>query len=192
MEKNNPMQQLSPLERFSIHATRWVGSIQSLIVHTILFAAAFILVLLGVGFDKVLLVLTTIVSLEAIYLSIFIQMSVNRQTRRLHAVSKDIDEIQEDIDEIQEDVEKIEKDVDEIQEDVEEIQEDVEEIGEDVDEIQEDVEEIQENVEEIGEDVGEDEGDEERYERIEKNLEALLNEIGKLKKHNEKTTEKKK
>ncbi len=182
MEKD-PMKQLSSLERFSIHATRWVGSIQSLIVHTILFAAAFILVLLGVGFDKVLLVLTTIVSLEAIYLSIFIQMSVNRQTRRLHAVSKDIDEIQGDIDEIQEDVEEIQEDVGEIQKDVDEIQEDVEEIGEDV-------EEIQENVEEIGEDVGditeEDEDDEKRYERIEKNLEALMQEIGKLKKPTEK------
>jgi peptidoglycan hydrolase CwlO-like protein len=172
--------QLTPLELFSLRATRWIGSINSLIVHTVLFVVSFILVIFGIDFDKILLVVTTIVSLEAIYLAIFIQMSVNRQGRRLHAVSKDIDEIQEDIDEIQEDVEKIEKDVDEIQEDVEEIQEDVEEIGEDV-------EEIQENVEVIGEDVGditsEDEDEEKRYERIEKNLEALMQEISKLKKH---------
>jgi uncharacterized membrane protein len=161
----DPLKQLSPLERFSIRATRWVGSIQSLVVHTILFLVAFILMIFGISFDKILLVLTTIVSLEAIYLSIFIQMSVNRQGRRLHAVSKDIDEIQEDIDEIQEDVEKIEKDVDEIQEDVEEIQEDVEEIGEDVEDITED-----------------DQDDDARYGRIEKNLEALIQEIGSLKK----------
>ena len=34
-------------------------------------------------------------------------MSVNRQARKLHAVSKDIEEIQEDVEEIQEDVEEI-------------------------------------------------------------------------------------
>ena len=70
-----------------------------------------------IGFDKVMLVLTTIVSLEAIYLSIFIQMTVNKHGEELEDVSLDIDEIQEDVDEIQ-------KDVDEIQEDVEDIEED--------------------------------------------------------------------
>ncbi len=172
--------ELTYLERLSIRITRWVGSIQSLIVHTILFIVAFILVLAGINFDKILLVVTTIVSLEAIYLSIFIQMSVNRQSRRLHAVSKDIDQIHEHVEDIQEDVEEIQEDVDEIQEDVEEIQEDV-------DEIQGDVDEIQEDVEDIGEDVGEisEEDDTKRYERIEKNLEALIQEISKLRNHTE-------
>ena len=109
--------QLSPLEKISIRATRWVGSIQSLIVHTVLFVSAFVLAILGIPFDRVLLVLTTIVSLEAIYLSIFIQMSVNRSERRLRVVSRDVAEISED-------VEGIEKDIDEIQEDVEEIEKD--------------------------------------------------------------------
>jgi septal ring factor EnvC (AmiA/AmiB activator) len=138
------------LEKISIRATRWIGSTQSLVVHTLLFLAAFLLAIFGVALDRVLLVLTTIVSLEAIYLSIFIQMSVNRSDRRLRVVSrdvaeieKDIDEIQHDVDEIQEDVEGIEKDIDEIQHDVDEIQEDVEGIEKDIDEIQEDVEEIE-------------------------------------------------
>src|SRR3989344_5054930 len=65
--------------------------------------------------SNILLILTTVVSLEAIYLSIFIQMSVNRHSQELEEVSEGIEEIQEDVDEIQ-------KDVDEIQEDVEEIQ----------------------------------------------------------------------
>jgi uncharacterized protein YoxC len=164
---------LSPLERFSIIATRWVGSTQSLVVHTGLFIFSGTLVLLGAQLDKVLLVLTTIVSLEAIYLSIFIQMSVNRQGRRLHAVSKDIEEIQED-------VEGIEKDVDEIQKDVDEIQEDVEGIEKDVDEIQKDVDEIQEDVEEIGED--DDDTTETHHKEIEKTLALLIEEIAKLKK----------
>lgn len=128
------------LERIADVATRWIGSTASLVVHTLLFIIAFALPLLHlVSFDKMLLVLTTIVSLEAIYLAIFIQMSVNKN-------SKDIEEIQEDVEEIQEDIEEIQEDVEEMQEDVEEIQEDVEEIQEDVEEIQEDVEELQEDL----------------------------------------------
>lgn len=121
------------LERIADVATRWIGSTTSLVVHTLLFIVAFLLPLLHiVSFDKMLLVLTTIVSLEAIYLAIFIQMSVNKN-------SKDIEEIQEYVEEIQEDIEEIQEDVEEMQEDVEEIQEDVEEIQEDVEEIQEEL-----------------------------------------------------
>ncbi|MEI8224152.1 MAG: DUF1003 domain-containing protein [bacterium] len=129
------------IESIALKATKWIGSPQSLIVHTILFAGAFIVALLGIPFDRVLLVLTTIVSLEAIYLSIFIQMSVNRNEKRLDLVSEDIDEIQEDIEEISEDIEEISEDVGEIQEDVEQIEKDVDEIQEDIDEIQEEIEE---------------------------------------------------
>lgn len=159
------------METFSDKATRWIGSIHSLVAHTLAFLFCLMLVLFGVNFDKVLLVVTTIVSLEAIYLAIFIQMSVNRQDQHLYAVSEDIDEIQKDVDEIQEDVEEIQGDVEDIQENVEDIQEDVEDIQEDVEDIGEDVEEI-----------SEDEDDEARFARIEKNLEALMKEIGSLKK----------
>ncbi len=135
------------LERIADVATRWIGSTTSLVVHTLLFIIAFALPPLHiVSFDKMLLVLTTIVSLEAIYLAIFIQMSVNKN-------SKDIEEIQEDVEEIQEDIEEIQEDVEEMQEDVEEIQEDVEEIQEDVEEIQEDVEELQEELEDEPEEL---------------------------------------
>lgn len=111
------------LERGAETATKWIGSTPSLITHTILFVTAFIIPLFGIPFERVLLVLTTIVSLEAIYLSIFIQMSVNKNT-------KDIEEIAEDVDEIQEEIEDIGEDIDEIAEDVEDIQEDIEEIEE--------------------------------------------------------------
>ncbi len=105
-------------------ATRWIGSISSLIFHTIVFVGAFCLPLFGVHFETVLLVLTTIVSLEAIYLAIFIQMTVNKNTADIEEIQEDVDEIQEDVEEIQEDVAEIEKDVDEIQEDIEDIEED--------------------------------------------------------------------
>jgi uncharacterized protein YoxC len=108
----------------AIRATRWIGSTPSLLVHTGLFLFAFLFYFWGFDINTVLLVLTTVVSLEAIYLSIFIQMSVNRQARRLHAVARDVEDIQDDVEEIQEDV-------DEIQEDVEEIQEEEDEDGPD-------------------------------------------------------------
>ncbi len=110
--------------RISNKFISWIGSRGSLAVHTIFFTVMIALAFSDVGFDKVMLVLTTIVSLEAIYLSIFIQMTVNKHQEELEEVSEDIDEIQKDVDEIQEDVDEIQKDVDEIQEDVEEIEED--------------------------------------------------------------------
>ena len=87
-------------------------------IHTIFFIAIFCLRFLGISASDILLILTTIVSLEAIYLAIFIQMTVNKHSEELEEVSEDIGEIQEDVEEIQ-------KDVDEIQEDVEDIQEEV-------------------------------------------------------------------
>lgn len=141
MPKRKSRKKQLNLEVLSTKATSWVGSIESLLVHTGLFALAFTLGVIGVDWDRVLLVLTTIVSLEAIYLAIFIQMTVNRNTASLEEVEEDIEAIQEDVDEIQEDVEEMQADVDEIQSDVDEIQHDVDEIQHDVDEIekQEDV-----------------------------------------------------
>lgn len=112
-----------------------VGSVPSLIVHTFLFIFSFVFALAGVfSWNTMLLVLTTIVSLEAIYLAIFIQMSVNRHAQELAEVSEDVGDIQEDIEEISQDVDEIQKDVDEIQENVGEIQEDVEEINDETEE----------------------------------------------------------
>lgn len=111
--------------------TTWIGSPASFILHTLAFIAAGVIGVTGLAaWQMVLLVLTTVVSLEAIYLSIFIQMTVNRQAAELAEVSEDVEDIQEDIEEISEDMEEVQKDVDEIQEDIEDIQEDVEELSE--------------------------------------------------------------
>jgi low affinity Fe/Cu permease len=105
------------LEEFAIAVTRFVGSLESIVIHSILFIASFIAVWAGlVPLDRMLLVLTTLVSLEAIYLSIFIQMTINYQAVSLEEVEQDIDEIQEDIDEIQEDVDEIQEDFEELSE----------------------------------------------------------------------------
>lgn len=111
-------------EKTALLITRGIGSPLSVVIHTILFIICFMIGFAGVvPFDEMLLVLTTIVSLEAIYLSLFIQMSVNM-------ANQSIDEVEQDIDEIQKDVDEIQKDVDEIQEDVDDIQENVDEMNE--------------------------------------------------------------
>ncbi|QIY83091.1 DUF1003 domain-containing protein [Chryseobacterium sp. NEB161] len=115
-------ERLSFLEKIANGIIWWVGSIPSLVLHTIFFIVSFALPVFGlVDFDKMLLVLTTVVSLEAIYLAIFIQMSVNKSSEHIEDLKDDVNEIQEDIDEIQEDIEDISEDIDEIQEDIEEI-----------------------------------------------------------------------
>ena len=102
--------------------TASIGSVPSLILHTLAFLGAFLIAAFGIAsWEIVLLVLTTIVSLEAIYLAIFIQMTVNRNTESLREVEEDIDEIQEDVEELSEDLDEIQEDIDEIQEDVEEM-----------------------------------------------------------------------
>jgi uncharacterized protein YoxC len=116
-EQKNTNQNINNLEKLSIKLTDWVGTPTSILVHTLLFIGIFSLHWIGLSTDSILLILTTAVSLEAIYLAIFIQMTVNRNTKSLQEVEADIDEIQED-------VEDLEEDIDEIQEDVEEIQED--------------------------------------------------------------------
>lgn len=150
-----------------------VGSVASLVIHTILF---FVILLIGfahiLSWDIVLLVLTTGVSLEAIYLAIFIQMSVNHQSKVIKDVEQDVDEIKVDVDEIQEDVGEIQEDVDEIQEDVDEIQKDIDSIEEDVDEIQEDDEQESEEKKEYRETLA----------TISSDLQKLLEDIEKLKK----------
>ncbi|MDD4271888.1 MAG: hypothetical protein PHF50_03730 [Patescibacteria group bacterium] len=101
----------SKIETLAEKSTKWIGSVHSLIFHTLAFTAAFLAGFFGLDWNKVLLVLTTVVSLEAIYLSIFIQMTVNKNTQSLKEVEADIDEIQEDVDEIQEDIDEIQEEV---------------------------------------------------------------------------------
>lgn len=153
-----PKKKTSILENASQHLTFWIGTTKSILIHTAFFIGIFILILFGVAVDKVLLILTTAVSLEAIYLSIFIQMTVNRTTKSLAGVEKDIDDIQED----------------------------VEDLGEDIGDIQEDVDSLEENVKGISDDFDEDEQEEDDVVKalkdIEKRLANLQDDIGVLKK----------
>src|SRR3990167_4754816 len=122
------------IQKTALAVTRWVGSPISLGIHPVLFAASFLAVTEGfMPLDRMLLVLTTIVSLEAIYLSLFIQMTINYTTESLEEVSEDIDEIQEDVEEISED-EKTEKREEKAEKDaLAVIQSDLRKLMEDVD-----------------------------------------------------------
>jgi uncharacterized membrane protein len=164
------------IEAIALKFIKWMGSIESVILHTILFIAAFILYFMGIKFDVILLTLTTIVSLEAIYFSIFIQMSLNIQAKKINTMAQ----LQEDIQE----------DVEEIQENVEEIQENMEDIQEDMEDIQKDVEEIQKDVEEINED-DDDDNEDEILLRLEKSMNIMMKEIKYLKSQHQKLQQQK-
>lgn len=120
MSKKKPL----TLEELSQRMTNSIGTTNSLVVHTILFVGIFILGFFGVPLDQTLLILTTVVSLEAIYLAIFIQMTVNRTTKSLAGVEEDIDDIQENVDDLQEDIGDIQEDVDSLESNVKDISED--------------------------------------------------------------------
>lgn len=137
---------LNELEKLSFKMTNWVGTPISVIAHSVLFIGIFVLLFLGLNLDQVLLILTTAVSLEAIYLAIFIQMTVNRNTKAL-------EEVEEDIEEIQEDVEGLEGDVEEISEEIEDIQ--AEDVKTDMEEEQEKItlKNIEEDLEKLQTDI---------------------------------------
>ncbi|MGB4965963.1 MAG: hypothetical protein WBO77_02555 [Microgenomates group bacterium] len=113
------------VDELSKKATIWIGTPTSIMVHTFLFFGIFGLSIFGLTLNQILLILTTAVSLEAIYLAIFIQMTVNQHTESLENVEDDIEEIQEDIDELEQDVDDLEEDSDLIQKDVEELSGDI-------------------------------------------------------------------
>ena len=117
---NSKSQPNNSSDRFSVEqVTAWIGSVPSLVAHSVVFSCFFLTSVLGlIPWSFMLLVLTTILSLEAIYLAIFIQFTVNRHTKELEEVSEDVEDIQEDIEEISEDVEDIQEDVEEMGEEI--------------------------------------------------------------------------
>lgn len=139
--------------------TTWIGSPNSMVVHTLVFILALISPLFNLDSSKVLLILTTLVSLEAIYLSIFIQYTVNQHAEALTEVASDIDSVTEE---------------------VKEISGDVDDISSGVEELSADVEDISDNLEEhLGEPEPEAKSDD--YEMLEKQVTLLLEEVRRLK-----------
>lgn len=123
------------LEDLAVKATFWIGTPASIIIHTVLFIISFALYFWGVPLDEILLAVTTIVSLEAIYLALFIQLSVNKNTQSLEEVEEDIEEIAEDVEGIEGDVEGLEGNLKRMRQNMKELEADIEDISEDVDKI---------------------------------------------------------
>ncbi len=97
-----PSRNFAPLEKVSIKITKWIGTPFSIIIHTVIFMLFTYLIISGFDFNKVILIWNTSVSLEAIYLALFIQMTVNRNTESLEEVEEDIEDIQEEASEEEE------------------------------------------------------------------------------------------
>ena len=97
-------------DEFFLKIPKFVGTPLSFIYHTIFFIGIFALRFFGVKYDDIMLILTTVVSLEAIYLSIFIQMTVNRHEAKLDLVEENMQEMQDNIEEKLEDIEDLVED----------------------------------------------------------------------------------
>jgi len=109
------MNETKKMKNRALAITRWIGSPASAVTHTLVFALSFLSVVFKwIEWDRMLLVLTTVVSLEAIYLAIFIQMTINYTSKEIEMVGQDIDEIQEDIEELHENVDILQEDVSEM------------------------------------------------------------------------------
>lgn len=83
------------LEKISPRVVAWVGSPSSVVVHTLAFMVV-VALRIWISTDAMLLVLTTLVSLEAIYLAIFNQMTLNGHTGRLTEIHEDVEEALEE------------------------------------------------------------------------------------------------
>lgn len=93
-------------ESVALRFIGWIGTPASVIAHTLIFVLFLLLIFLGFDTEKVLLILTTGVSLEAIYLSIFIQMTINHHTKVLKSVSNSVEDIQDNVEDIQDVIEE--------------------------------------------------------------------------------------
>jgi uncharacterized protein YoxC len=129
---NQKLKLLGAFESIIIKVSEWVGTPLSIIIHTILFISTFGLRFVGIPLETIFLALTTVISLEAIYLSLFIQMSVNRSNVAIEEISEDVDDIIEDIDDLDKDLDNLQHDIDEMSDDIDEIHDDVDDITESV------------------------------------------------------------
>lgn len=90
--------------------TQWIGTPQSIILHTIFFTGMFLWWVIDTQQrDHILLVLTTLVSLEAIYQMLFLQLTVNQQGKDLTEVKTAMDEVHDTVEEMHETVEEIQE-----------------------------------------------------------------------------------
>lgn len=86
---------MTRFEKFALKITHWIGTPASLLIHSLVFTTVLVMMFV---FDpgKVLLVFTTALSMEAIYLTIFVQMSLNKASKTLIEMGENVDELMEE------------------------------------------------------------------------------------------------
>jgi hypothetical protein len=85
------------MESIAKKITQWIGTPASIILHTIFFTVMGLWFLLDASKrDHILLVLTTIVSLEAIYQMLFLQLTVNMQGETIEEMQETVEEFAEE------------------------------------------------------------------------------------------------
>jgi len=83
-------------EKIAIRMIEWIGTTSSLLLHSLVFLFFLVLIISGYQTQNVMLVLTTGLSIEAIYLAIFIQMSLNKNNKILEEVCEEVEELKEE------------------------------------------------------------------------------------------------
>lgn len=102
-DKKNIEEDKRMIEKIALKIVKLIGTVGSVIVHTVIFTLAILLYAFNCyDRESIMLVVTTIVSLEAIYLSIFIQMGMNNHGKKLEEIKENVEDIQEDVEELNE------------------------------------------------------------------------------------------
>ena len=132
----------------------WMGSNVSVVLHTLFFLGALLSpVLFNLSFDTILLVLTTVVSLEAIYLSLFIQRSVNKQSIRLGDVEEALDDVEESVDNVEKALDDVEESVDNVEKALDDVEESVDNVEKSLDDVEKALDETEEDIADIAGDT---------------------------------------
>jgi uncharacterized membrane protein len=85
------------MTRTSQAIMRWMGTKSSVYIHSLALILCPVLILF-VSWDKIFLFLTFVVSIEAIYQNIFLQMGSNLNSDKLVDIHEDVQEVADELD----------------------------------------------------------------------------------------------
>jgi hypothetical protein len=85
------------LNKLVSYIIEFIGTPYSLVLHTLLFAGTWGLHFWGVSTSDILIGMTTLVSIEALYLGIMNQIVLNRHTKSLKDVDSHVEELQTEV-----------------------------------------------------------------------------------------------
>lgn len=96
--------QYSSIEKLAYAARKWIRTPQSVLVHTIFFILVYGLMLVfPKNKDQIVNLITNIVSIEAIYLTLFVLMGTHEVRQGVRDVAENVEDILEDTEDLTED-----------------------------------------------------------------------------------------